>query len=395
MSLTRRQVLSGGAVLSGAAVLGGVGVVGARGNPSPAAVATASHAERFYGAHQAGIATAPPEHLLFATYDVVATGRDAVADLLTAWTGTAARLAAGRDVGDPAPSASAPPVDTGEAVDSTAGALTLTFGFGPSLFERKGLDRFGLAGRRPGALVALPDFAGDQLDLSRSDGDLCVQACGDDPLVLFHAIRNLTRIGRGTVALRWTQAGFGRTATTTSSRTIPRNLMGFQDGTVNPRAGTDLFDEHVWVAPGDGPDWMTGGSYLVARRIRILVETWDRSSLDDQEITIGRAKSSGALLDKRDPDAHVALASQADSGIHILRRGYNFADGIDERVGQLDAGLFFLAYQRDPRRQFIPLQHKLAGRDRLNEYTRHVGSAVFAVPPGAATGQSIGQALFA
>ncbi len=159
---------------------------------------------------------------------------------------------------------------------------------------------------------------------------------------------------------------------------------------------------------------MRGGSYLVARRIRIRVEVWDRSSLADQEATIRRRRPSGAPLGARaefdavdlsakgpegkpviPADSHVALAHQDTNGIHILRRGYNFTDGVDPRVGQLDAGLFFLAYQRDPRHQFIPLQHKLAAGDALNEYIQHVGSAIFAVPPGLASGDWIGQGLFA
>ncbi len=71
-------------------------------------------------------------------------------------------------------------------------------------------------------------------------------------------------------------------------------------------------------------------------------------------------------------------------GLSILRRGYSFTDGIDKRTGQLDAGLFFLAYQADPREQFVPLQAALASGDALNEYIQHVGSALFAIPPGVA-----------
>jgi deferrochelatase/peroxidase EfeB len=159
---------------------------------------------------------------------------------------------------------------------------------------------------------------------------------------------------------------------------------------------------------------MVDGSYLVARRIRILVEIWDRSSLQDQEDTIGRVKGSGAPLgalgefdavdlDATGPDgkpvipadAHIRLASQQRNDLHILRRGYNYTDGLDPRIGQLDAGLFFLAFQRDPRTQFVPLQRKLASGDALNEYIRHVGSAIYAIPPGARPGGWVGQSLFA
>src|SRR5436190_1778662 len=112
----------------------------------------------------------------------------------------------------------APPDDTGEAIGLPPSGLTVTFGFGPSLFRSAGRDRFGLADRQPQALRRLPHFPGDNLDPERSDGDLCVQACADDPQVAVHAIRNLARIGFGTVALRWSQLGFGRTSTTSTSQ---------------------------------------------------------------------------------------------------------------------------------------------------------------------------------
>jgi deferrochelatase/peroxidase EfeB len=307
-----------------------------------------------------------------------------------------------------------PPGDTGEAMDEPPANLTLTVGFGPSLFTSGGTDRFGLASRRPAALVDIPAFPGDLLDPARSGGDLCVQACGDDPQVLFHAIRNLTRIGRGTVVIRWVQEGFGRTSSTTTGQSTPRNLMGFKDGTLNLRADQPDFADNVWVSATDEPGWMRDGSYLVARRIRILIEIWDRSSLADQEATFGRHRDTGAPLGTDDEftpidlaaadrtgdllipvDAHVALANQAAHKTHILRRGYNFTDGLDPKIGQLDAGLFFIAYQRDPRAQFIPMQDRLARADALNEYIKHVGSAVFAVPPGIARGGWIGETLLA
>ncbi len=367
----------------------------------------------FFGEHQAGIATAAQDRLLFASFDVVTTRRAELEQLLRDWTTAAERLTQGHPVEDPASSAALPPTDTGEAEGLHPARLTLTFGVGPTLFESNGVDRFGLASARPAALADIPAFPGDALDAARSGGDLCVQACGDDPQVLFHAIRNLTRMGRGVVRVRWSQEGFGRTSSTTTGQSTPRNLLGFKDGTDNLRAGTTELDDNVWVAAGDEPAWMVGGSYMVTRRIRNLIEVWDRSSLADQERTIGRVRSTGAPLGRTgefdaidlaatdaagepviDPNAHVALANQDALGIHILRRGYNFTDGLDPRVGQLDAGLFFIAFQRDPRTQFVPMQRRLAASDLLNEYIKHVGSAVFAVPPGVAPGGWWAETLF-
>ena len=413
MGLSRRNFLTAGAAGVGVLASGAAGF-GLGHETAAAEPARSKGVEPFYGAHQAGIATAQQDRLLFATYDLTAANAADVRQLLDEWTAASARMVAGLDAAPTAASIASPPADTGEAIGLDPAHLTITFGFGPGLFERDGDDRYGMAHHRPAALVDLPAFAGDSLEPGRSGGDLCVQVCANDPQVAYHAVRNLTRIGRGKAVLRWTQVGFGRTSSTTPEQETPRNLMGLKDGTNNLRAGEPGFVDDVWVTAADGPSWMVNGSYLVARRIRMFIEVWDRSSLEDQELTIGRTKLQGAPIggtaerdaidlgakgsdgEPRIPaDAHVRLANQQANGIHLLRRGYSFTDGIDSQTGQLDAGLFFLAYQRDPRKQFIPLQQRLAG-DALNEYIQHVGSAVFAVPPGvAAAGQPIGDALFA
>jgi deferrochelatase/peroxidase EfeB len=159
---------------------------------------------------------------------------------------------------------------------------------------------------------------------------------------------------------------------------------------------------------------MANGTYLVARRIRMLIEVWDRSTLDDQQLTIGRVKVSGAPLGshaEHDPvdlkarrdgkllipsDAHIRLSAPAvNNGAHLLRRGYSFTDGIDPVTNQLDAGLFFLAFQRDPRTQFVAIQSRLGESDALNEYIKHTGSALFAIPPGVRSrGGFVGETLF-
>ncbi|MFE0047254.1 iron uptake transporter deferrochelatase/peroxidase subunit [Streptomyces albireticuli] len=407
----RRSLLGwGGAGLAlGATAAGGTAAaLRTGGDARPAALS--GDAVPFHGTHQAGIATAVQDRLHFAAFDVTTTDRDALVKVLREWTAAAARMTAGHEVGEGATGGldELPPDDTGEALGLKPSRLTLTFGVGPGLFEKDGKDRFGLRDRRPKALVDLPAFPGDNLDAARSGGDLCVQACADDPQVAVHAIRNLARIGMGKVAIRWSQLGFGKTSSTTPDAQTPRNMMGFKDGTRNV-SGTDTaaLDKHVWVGEKDGPAWMTGGSYVVARRIRMHIETWDRTSLKEQEDIFGRDKAEGAPVGRtreRDepslkamlPDAHVRLAHpDSNNGATILRRGYSFTDGTDG-LGRLDAGLFFLAYQRDVRDAFIPLQSRLARTDALNEYIQHVGSAVFAVPPGVRDGDDWwGKALFA
>ncbi|WP_328365823.1 iron uptake transporter deferrochelatase/peroxidase subunit [Streptomyces sp. NBC_00445] len=391
-SPSRRALIGwGGAGLAlGAAAAGSAVAMARTGDDVDPAGAASGAAVAFHGAHQAGIATPVQDRLHFAAFDVKTDDRAQFIQMLKDWTVAARRMAAGQTVGEGAYGglAEAPPDDTGEALGLKPSRLTLTIGFGPSLFEK-----FGLADARPEALVDLPKFSGDNLDKNRSGGDLCIQACADDPQVAVHAIRNLARIGFGKVVIKWSQLGFGKTSSTTPEEQTPRNLMGFKDGTRNiAGTETDRLKKFVWVSGTDGPAWMVGGSYLVARRIRMHIETWDRTSLQEQEDIIGRDKGEGAPVGKakeRDepflkamlPNAHVRLAHpDTNDGATILRRGYSFTDGTDG-LGRLDAGLFFLAYQRDVRKGFIPIQRSLAP-DTLNEYIQHVGSAIFAVPPG-------------
>lgn len=404
--ITRRRLLASAGAGAAAVGLGGAGFL--VGREAAEANGDGTGSVPFYGEHQAGIATAAQDRLHFATFDLLREDPAELQELMREWTVAAAEMTAGEMVGDVNEVPLAPPEDTGETVGLLPSRLTVTFGFGPSLFEKPGL---GLGDKRPPALQPLPPLPGDELNPAEGGGDICVQACSDDPQVAFHAIRNLARIGRGTVAMRWSQLGFGRTASTSRSQDTPRNLMGLKDGTANIRAeDTEAMEKFVWVG-GEGPAWLRGGSYLVARRIRMLLEVWDRASLQDQERTIGRHKYSGAPLggsDELEPlpldqeknghpvipvDAHVRLASAKENdGARILRRGYSFTDGVDESLGELEAGLFFISFQRNPE-QFVAIQRRLGSIDALNEYIKHVGSALFAVPPGASPGGYVGEGL--
>jgi len=412
--LSRRRLLGyagAGAAAGTAGFAGGMGA--ARATDAPAV------AHAFHGRHQAGIVSPAQDRLHFAAFDVTATSRRELVRLLRGWTAAAAAMTQGRPVGGGAPLPyDSPPADTGEALGLPPSRLTLTFGFGPGLFrDADGHDRFGIDHRRPTALRRLPHFPADNLRPERSDGDLCVQACADDPQVAVHAIRNLSRIAFGSAALRWSQLGFGRTSSTSTSQATPRNLFGFKDGTDNLKAEEgSAVDRFVWVAPEDDPGarWLAGGSYLVARRINMAIEPWDRTALSEQERLVGRDRRHGAPLSggsEHTPpdfstrgshgtplmamDSHVRLAHPShNDGVRMLRRGYNFTEGNDE-LGRLDAGLFFIAYVRDPDRQYIPMQIKLSQQDGLMEYLQHTGSALFAVPTGVRRGGFVGETLFA
>ena len=419
-SLSRRRLL--GAAGAGALAVGAAGVggyaYGSTGDAGGGSAGVDRSSYPFTGEHQAGITTPAQDRLHFAAFDVTTDSREDLVTLLRMWTEAARQLTAGQDVGAGVPTSyDAPPTDTGEAIGLDASGLTLTFGFGPTLFEKDGRDRFGLASRRPKALRELPHFPADNLDPDRTGGDLCVQACAHDPQVAVHAIRNLSRIAFGTAALRWAQLGFGRTSSTSTQQATPRNLFGFKDGTANLKSEdpTNL-EKFVWVGQGDdaGADWLAGGSYLVARRINMQIEPWDRTSLREQEALVGRDRAEGAPLsggkEHTEPDftlqgndgpliavdSHVRLAHpKQNKGVQMLRRGYNFTDG-SNALGRLDAGLFFVAFVRDPDEHYIPMQTRLSSQDGLMEYLQHTGSGLFAVPPGVRSRSGfIGETLFA
>ncbi len=321
---SRRQLL--GAALGAAAavaVAGGGGYVAGEATADGDADGSGRPATGrvpFYGkAHQAGIATPAQDRLAFAAFDLTGFDRQAVMAMLGAWAAAAARMTEGLPIGPTETLPQSPPIDTGEALGLPPANLTITVGFGASMFD----DRFGLAEQMPAALRPLGDLPGDSLDPRLTGGDICVQACSDDPQVAFHVIRNFARIGRGTCVMRWSQLGFGRTSSTSQAQATPRNLMGFKDGTRNIKdEHVDDLDDFVWVGKETDQPWMTGGSYLVARRIQMLIEAWDSDYIADQEQIFGRFKTSGApltghhefdlpRLDAKKPDGSSVIAMDA------------------------------------------------------------------------------------
>ena len=418
---TSRRAMFTGAGL-GAALAGLAGVAGGRAweasqRPEDAILTVYP----FRGERQAGITTPAQDNMFTAAFDVSATDVEELKTLLSDWAVAAEQMTAGELIGgQPSSNKQLPPKDTGEAWGYKPNGLTITFGVGKGLFvDAEGNDRFGLAARMPAILKeGMPSFSGDQLHAAQSDGDLLVQACSNDAQVCVHAIRNLTRIAFGTAALRWSQVGYGRTSSTSVDQETPRNLFGFKDGTNNIKAEdpADQLNEHLWVQPGDdaAADWMTGGTYYVARRIRMLAEVWDRLRLIEQEQTMGRDKRYGAPLSIANPtksseeftavdyaakddkgeslvpaDAHIAVVSpEQNQGRRMLRRGYNYTDGSDS-LGLLQTGLFFIAFVRDPRTNFYPILDRMTKSDALQEYLKHEASALFAIPPGIKKGDTM------
>ncbi|MFD1936616.1 Dyp-type peroxidase [Nonomuraea mangrovi] len=416
---------TGGALLTGGLNGAASGHAGASDAATPATPSPAG----LHGVHQPGIATRQQHYAMFAAFDLqtanLPTAKIAtnLQQLMTRWTTVAQRLMLGDPPGPIPGNRPDAPAGSGVADGLNPASLTLTFGLGPEVF-----DLIGQKERRPAHLRPLPAFSTDRLEPAWSGGHLIAQICADDPQVVSHAFRSLRGQAPGLARLRWSQQGF----LGTFGGSTPRNLLGQKDGTSNPKPGTPEFDQAVWAADGE-PEWFTGGSYLVFRKIRLDLPKWDLAAARDQDLVIGRRRDTGAPLSggseftavelgKKGPDGRPAIPADAHvalvRAIPMLRRSYNYdyaVQGITEPIivehghanqddghlhehhsgnshGSYDSGVLFCAYVRDPE-AFIRAQRKLAGSDRLNAFVKHTGSAVFAIPPGSQPGEHLAAAL--
>ncbi|MFJ8541729.1 iron uptake transporter deferrochelatase/peroxidase subunit [Streptomyces sp. NPDC093586] len=403
--ISRRRLL-GTAGATGLALGAAGGAVGYAAAPSSSATSAAtpltslgSEQVMFHGKHQPGITTPMQARGHLAAFDLKpGAGRKEATALLRRWSDTARRLMAG----DPAGTG-----DTDVARDAGPSSLTVTFGFGHSFFGRTGLEQ-----QRPASLDPLPDFSSDHLDKARSNGDLWVQIGADDALVAFHALRAIQRDAGSAARIRWQMNGFNRSPGATAHPMTTRNLMGQIDGTRNPKPTDPGFDQRIFVPEKGEPAWMANGSYVVVRRIRMLLDDWEKLSLKAQEDVIGRRKSDGAPLsggtettemdlEKTDGSGKPVVPANAharitrpdqNGGATLLRRPFSYHDGFDTD-GVPDAGLLFICWQADPLRGFVPVQRKLDRGDALSQFIRHEASGLFAVPGGAAEGEYVGQRL--
>jgi deferrochelatase/peroxidase EfeB len=393
--VSRRKFLTGAAAgVAGTALTGGVLIGGAKAD----ADASGSHQTEkssypFHGIHQAGILTPGPAGKqaasCYASFNLTTASRVEVVELMQTLTTTARFLTAG---GTPPDLGIAEPPSDSDVLgpDIPADGLTVTTSVGSTLFD----DRFGLAAQRPRHLTPMRIFPNDSPEPAWMHGDLLLQICANHPDTVHHTICSIAKHTRGAMQLNWKIEGY---ASPPRPSGTPRNLLGFKDGTANPTGS--LAGDLVWVE-ADEPAWATHGSYQVVRIIRMLVEFWDRVSINEQEGMFGRRRDSGAPLDgttefqtpdyKADPDgkvipldSHIRLANPrtpATADQRIIRRSYNYDLGLDEN-GNIQAGHIFTAYQQDVQRQFEKIQERLIG-EPLIDYVQPFGGGYFYALPG-------------
>ncbi len=404
----RRSFLKGAlsAGVAGAAMSAAMPALATAAGDNAAAGPNSAGVVDFHGEHQAGILTPQQRHATFIAYDVIAANKAELTDLMRAITERARFLTAGgapQDLG-----ITAPPSDSGILGPTVpADGLTVTVGVGASLFD----DRFGLAGRKPARLTPMRTFPNDSLDAKRCHGDLSLQVCAENADTVAHAIRDIAKHTRGAMQMRWRMAGFQNPPRPSGTQ---RNFLGFKDGIANPNVkdGRQMRDL-IWAGGGE-PAWAAGGSYQVIRLIRMLVEFWDRVSLNEQELMLGRRRDTGAPLDGasetdiprygNDPEgkvipltSHIRKANPrtpATASSVLLRRGYNYEQGFDS-VGDLDVGLIFCCYQQDLVRQFEAVQTRLIDEPLVDYITPFGGGYFFALPGARDANDYLGRSMLA
>ncbi|MER5265956.1 Dyp-type peroxidase [Actinosynnema sp. NPDC002837] len=331
------------------------------------------------GPHQAGItlpAQAQP-NLLVVVADVV---DDVAVGPLLAELGEAVRtLAEGTDA---------------RLLGLPPGDLTVTIGIGPRLVR--------LADPALPGGADLPQFSRERIAERERGGDLLVQVCAGDPVVLSVVAAALLGQAGDRVRERWRQSGRrGATVAVDQGITAPRNAFGFIDGIVGPHTTAEQ-QRDLWLA---GPAPVAGGTIAVLRRMELDLPKFAALPVPDQEAVFGRRRDTGAPLSggviASDPDlgaktpdgrylipadAHVRRAHPNAVGVgHMLRRSYT----IDEPA----PGLLFISFQNDLR-TFTNTLTRMDAVDALLPFTTATAAATFLVLPGFDRQHPLGATLF-
>lgn len=347
--------------------------------------------EPFFGVHQSGIETQPQSHVTLIAFDIhKGVDQEAMGRLMRVWTSDAAVLTKGEAIIS----------DSQPEMAKNPARLTVTFGFGQSLFKKLRISE-----KWPLKVDEIPAFPIDKLEKRWSGGDLLIQVAGDDPQSIFHAVHELSRSAAPFAKIIWQQRGFLNSPGVNEGNSA-RTLLGQVDDQANAKPGTPDFDNNAWST---SPTHFVEGTTMVVRRIVMNFGTWDRLSAKRKSEVIGRTLKDGTPLSGGTPNSPLDLNKKIDgapaiglsaharvahtsSSEGIIRRGFNFDDGYTSQ-GVHDAGMIFISFQKDVD-SYIKIQSALAEIDELNKWITHTGSALFVIPAGVQKGDWVGQSFF-
>jgi dye decolorizing peroxidase len=293
-------------------------------------------------------------------------------------------------------SAVIPPLTTGAAptlAGMAPGGLTVTVGLGPRIVAA-------VDPALPGA-ADLPVFTRERIASADRGGDLLLQVCAADPVMVNLAgVALADALGPGFVP-RWRQTGVRGEPTADTG--APRNPLGFADGIVNP--APDDYGRTVWLDEPSGR--VAGGTIAVVRRFSLDTARFLALPVDAQEQVIGRRRASsvplsggsaadGPDLGAKTPDgrylvpvdAHVRRAHPSVTGADLmLRRSYSISDASG-------LGLLFISFQRDLQ-SYVRTQQAMDDRDALLDFSTVTATGTFLILPGFTPTRPLGATLLA
>ncbi|WP_445515483.1 Dyp-type peroxidase [Streptomyces sp. NEAU-174] len=331
------------------------------------------------GRYQAGITLPRPaqRNLLAVVADLVDTG--SVRPLLAGLGEAIRTLTAGTDA---------------RLMGLEPGDLTVTIGVGPRLVRE-------VDPALPGA-KDLPRFSRERIASRARGGDLLIQICADDALLIPIVAAALLERAGDRIRERWRQSGVrGANVPVARGRAAPRNLFGFVDGIVGPHTRAEQ-ERDLWLA---GPTPVAGGTLAVLRRMELDLPRFAKLSVAEQEAVFGRRRASGVPLSGGTIASGPDLGAKTPDGRYLVpadahaRRAHATAVGVGlmlRRSYSIDApapGLLFMSFQNDIR-TFTNTLTRMDNSDALLEFTTTTASATFLILPGFDEEHPLGSRLF-
>ncbi|GAA2360185.1 Dyp-type peroxidase [Streptomyces cuspidosporus] len=274
------------------------------------------------------------------------------------------------------------------------GDLTVTIGVGPRLVR---MADPGLPGAKD-----LPRFSREQISPRARGGDLLIQICANDAVLLPVVAAALLEQAGDRIHERWRQsAGRGANVPVEKGVAAPRNLFGFVDGIVGPHTKAEQ-ERHLWLA---GPAPVAGGTLAVLRRMELDLPRFAKLSVAEQEAVFGRRRDTGVPLSGGTIASGPDLGAKTPDGRYLVpadahaRRAHSTAVGVGlmlRRSYSVDApapGLLFISFQNDIR-TFTNTLTRMDNSDALLEFTTTTASATFLILPGFDEEHPLGSRLF-